>query len=118
MPHLVLEYSDNVTQQVDWSALFSSLHQAVAGVGAPLQNCKSRAIRHEAYHVADGRPGGAFVHLTIGLLAGRTDEVKAALTRRCLELLAETFRPSLGSLDLQISVELRDLHRESYQRLP
>ncbi len=118
MPHLVLEYSDNVMQPVDWSALFSGLHQAVAEAGAPRQNCKSRAIRHETYQVADGLPGSAFVHLTIGLLAGRTDEVKAALARRCLELLAETFRPSLDSLDLQISVELRDLHRESYQRLP
>jgi len=118
MPHFVLEYSDNVTQRVDWNALFSGLHQAVAQAGASLQNCKSRAIRHDTYYVADGRPGAAFVHLTVGVLAGRTDEEKAALTRRCLALLAEAFRPSLDSLDVQLSVELRDLHRESYQRLP
>ena len=118
MPHLVLEYTANVAQEVDYSALFSRLHQAVAAAGAPLAGCKSRAVRHEAYYVADGRPGCAFVHLTIGLLAGRSDEVKAALTGRCLQLLAEEYRSSLESLDLQISVELRDLHRESYQKVP
>jgi len=118
VPHLVLEYSANVTQEVDWSGLFSRLHRAVADAGAPLGGCKSRAVCHEAYHVADGQAGSAFVHLTLGLLAGRTDEVKAALTGRCLQLLVEEYRPSLESLDVQISVELRDLHRESYQKEP
>ncbi len=118
MPHLVLEYTANVTQNVDWSALFSRLHQAVAAAGAPLAGCKSRAVRHEDYYVADGRAGGAFVHLTIGLLSGRADEDKAGLARRCRELLVEEYRPSLEALDLQITVEVRDLHRESYQKVP
>jgi 5-carboxymethyl-2-hydroxymuconate isomerase len=118
VPHLVLEYTANVTQEVDWSALFSRLHRAVAAAGAPLAGCKSRAVRHEDYFVADGRPGGAFVHLTVGLLSGRTDEAKAAIAGACLQLLVEEYRPSLDSLDLQITVELRDLHRESYQKVP
>jgi 5-carboxymethyl-2-hydroxymuconate isomerase len=118
VPHLVLEYTANVRQEVDWSALFSRLHQAVAEAGGPLAGCKSRAVRHEDYAVADGQPGGAFVHLSIGLLSGRTDEAKAALARRCLELLVEEYQPSLDSLALQITVEVRDLHRESYQKVP
>jgi 5-carboxymethyl-2-hydroxymuconate isomerase len=118
VPHLVLEYSANVTQEVAWDRLFAHLHQAVAEAGAPLAGCKSRAVRHDTYHVADGRPGGAFVHLSIALLPGRTDEASAALSGRCLQLLVEEFRPSLESLDLQITVEVRDLHRESYQKVP
>jgi len=117
VPHLVLEYSANITQEVDWSALFSRLHQATAAAGASLAACRSRAIRHETYYVADGQPGGAFVHLTVALLSGRTDEVKAEVTRRCAEVLVEEYRPSLESFDLHISVELRDLHRESYQKV-
>lgn len=118
MPHLVLEYSANVAQEVRWDRLFSRLHQAVAEAGAPLAGCKSRALRHESYHVAGGGPGAAFVHLSIALLPGRTDGAKAALSARCLELLVEEYRPSLDSLDLQITVEVRDLHRESYQKVP
>ena len=116
MPHLVLEYSANILQEVDWRGLFARLHQAVAESGAPLAGCKSRAVRHETYCVADGAPAGAFLHLSIALLSGRSDEAKAALTARCLQLLADEYRPSLATLDLQISVELRDLHRESYQK--
>jgi 5-carboxymethyl-2-hydroxymuconate isomerase len=114
----VLEYSANIAQVVDWSSLFLRLHQAVAASGAPVASCKSRAVRHEDYCVADGQPGGAFVHLTVALLSGRSDEVKAEVTRRCARLLAEEYRPSLESLNLQISVELRDLHRASYERVP
>ena len=62
MPHLTLEYSSNVTQEVDFQALFLELHQMVAEHGDTLvANCKSRAYRLDDYLVASGEAGAAFV---------------------------------------------------------
>lgn len=118
MPHLVLEYTDNVAQEVAYDEMFAALHQIlVQTTGASLAACKSRAVQLQRYYLAEGQPDGAFVHLTIGLLAGRSDEQKMEATRQCAQVLAAHYRPSLDALGLQISVELRDIHRESYYKV-
>lgn len=119
MPHLVLEYTDNVSQKVAFDDLFARLHQVlVATVSAAPEACKSRAVPLHTYYLADGRAGRALVHLTIAILAGRSDELKMNLSEQCLQVLTEFYRPSLAALDLQISVEVRDMHRDSYRRIP
>jgi 5-carboxymethyl-2-hydroxymuconate isomerase len=54
------------------------------------------------------------VHVTIGLLAGRTDEAKARLTEAVLELLRQHVKPVEG-LALHASAEVRDLD-SSYRK--
>lgn len=117
MPHLWLEFSDNVTQPVPFDELFSRLHQAVARTaGVPLEACKSRALRRSIFRVGEGHPDQAFVHLVIGLLVGRLPEGHRAVAAACLEVLEEVYAPSLQALDLQITVEVRGMERESYQK--
>ena len=117
MPHLWLEFSNNVTQPVIFDELFSRLHQAVARTaGVPVEACKSRALRQSVFRVGEGRPDQAFVHLVIGLLAGRQPEAHRAVAKVCLEVLEEVYDPSLQALDLQITVEVRGMERESYQK--
>ena len=48
------------------------------------------------------------MHVTLGLLAGRTDETKARLTEAVLELLRRYVK-SDGELALHASAEVRDL---------
>ena len=69
MPHLVLEYSDNI--KFDTQPLLSRLHNALVATGAVnLKGLKSRAIKHTEYRIADGDPGYAFVHLNLLIRAG------------------------------------------------
>jgi 5-carboxymethyl-2-hydroxymuconate isomerase len=118
MPHLWLEFSDNVTQPVSFDELFSRLHEAVAcTAGVPVEACKSRATARSTFRVGEGRRDQAFVHLGIGLLAGRPPEEHREITAACLEVLAVAYAPSLQALDLQITVEVRGMERESYQKL-
>jgi 5-carboxymethyl-2-hydroxymuconate isomerase len=117
MPHLWLEFSDNVTQPVPFDELLSQLHQAVARTaGVPVEACKSRAIARNNFRVGEGRLDQAFVHLGIGLLAGRSPEKHREIAAACLEVLAGAYAPSLQALDLQITVEVRGMERESYQK--
>lgn len=117
MPQLWLEFSGNITQPVLFDELFSRLHEAVARTAdVPIEACKSRAVRQGAFRVGQGRPEQGFVHLEIGLLTGRSPEQHCEIAAACLKVLEAAYGPSLQALDLQITVELRGMERESYQK--
>lgn len=118
MPHLVLEYSANVPDRPDLGRVLLDLHAALmASALFDRKDLKSRAVRHEVFAVADGAPDRAFVALSIAILEGRPDEVKAALSEAALDVLVRAFPKLVAGGRGAISVEVRDLHRASYQRV-
>ncbi len=119
MPHLTLEYSANVTDARDFSPLFARLHDILHHTGGiRRENCKSRARRETDFYIADGDPRHAFVHLSVCFLEGRSPEVKAAIGREMLQALAGHFAPALAALALQITVEICDIQRATYFKIP
>jgi 5-carboxymethyl-2-hydroxymuconate isomerase len=115
MPHITLEYTYNIDQSIEFRALFAELHQMLASVaGVSIDNCKSRAICLDTYHIGDGEAQNAFVHLEIQLLEGRSAELKQEIGARGLQVLKRYFAGSLGKLDLQITLEVRDMQRQAY----
>jgi 5-carboxymethyl-2-hydroxymuconate isomerase len=118
MPHLVLEYSANVPDEPDLRRVLLDLHDAlVASALFERKDIKSRAVRHDVFAVADGAEDRAFVALSIAILDGRSDEVKAALSEGGLDVLQRAFPKLVGGGRGAISVEIRDLHRASYRRV-
>lgn len=118
MPQIRLEYSDDLQPLPDLRAVFSQIHAALAeSTGAAISNAKSRATAVEAY-VGDGDAANAFVHLGIELMEGRTTEVKARASDRCLGILELAFAPASGGRNLQITVGITDLERATYRKLP
>ena len=70
MPHLTLEYTDNLDFEVQ--PLLARLHEQVVATGAiNLKGIKSRAVRHTEYRMADGDPQYAFVHVGLLIREGR-----------------------------------------------
>ena len=115
MPHLTLEVTDNVDQPIAFDALFAELHQVLASVaGIRVDNCKSRALRRKIYYIGDGGTSKAFVHLEMCILEGRTAEAKQAVGKLCLQVLQRYFARSSGELDLQITLEVRDMQPAAY----
>ena len=80
------------------------------------KDIKSRAVRHEVFTVADGAEDIAFVALSIAILEGRSDDVKAALSEAALEVLQRAFPKLVAGGRAAIRVEIRDLHRASSRR--
>lgn len=119
MPHLTLEYTGNLEQEIDaFSRLFLGLHRILADVGTiGIKNCKSRAVRLDDYLIGEGTADGAFVHLGIRILEGCSIEVKGEIGRQCLCLLGEYFSASLARSELQITVEIIDMQRQHYFKL-
>ncbi len=118
MPHLVLEYSANVPDQPDFRRVLLDLHDVlVASSLFERKDVKSRTVRHDVFAVADGAEDRAFVALSIAILDGRSDDVKAVLSEAALEVLVRAFPRLVAGGRGAISVEIRDLHRASYRRV-
>jgi 5-carboxymethyl-2-hydroxymuconate isomerase len=116
MPHLTLEYTDNLLVDVDFGDLFARVHAVLAEAGIRIGNCKSRAVRLDTYRVGDGEPV-AFVHADLRLLEGRSPDVKRQIGERVLDILKERYDPQ-GSEEIQITVETRDISRDAYFKIP
>lgn len=110
MPHLTLEYSNNINPTNNLNHLFDNLHNLVANeLPTQLSNCKSRCIIHPLFFIGDQNKKNAFVHLTIKILSGRTDATKKNLAEKVLSLLDDHFRSESNELNLSLSVEILDL---------
>jgi len=119
MPQITLEYTGNITQELIAQDLFSPIHKVLGDVaGIPINNCKSRAIQRDDFYIANGETKNAFAHLEIRFIEGRSPEVKRAIGEQCLEQLESYFAESTSSLDLQITVEILDIHKQSYFKFP
>jgi 5-carboxymethyl-2-hydroxymuconate isomerase len=108
MPHLTLEYSDNI--EVDVQPLLARLHEEVVATGAiNLKGIKSRAIKHNQYRVADGDPDYAFVHVGLLIREGRPIEVQKEATQRVMKVLKETFGHLFETRELSLTVDLKEM---------
>ncbi len=119
MPQISFEYTRNITQEIETQALFAMIHRVLGEVaGIPIENCKSRAKRLDDYYIANGKPDNAFIHLEIRFIEGRTPEMKKEIGEQCLGYLESYFSESASNLDLQITVEILDIRKQSYFKFP
>ena len=108
MPHLTLEYSDNI--EVDVQPLLARLHEEVVATGAiNLKGIKSRAIKHTQYRIADGDPDYAFVHVGLLIREGRPIEIQKEATQRVMTVLKETFGHLFEKQKLSLTVDLKEM---------
>ena len=108
MPHVILEYTDNL--EFETQPLFARLHDELVATGAVnMKGLKSRAIRHTEYRMADGYEGYAFAHLNILLRAGRSVETQQDVARRALAVLEETFGHRYAEGYLSLSVDIQEM---------
>jgi 5-carboxymethyl-2-hydroxymuconate isomerase len=108
MPHLTLEYTDNI--EVEVQSLLARLHEEVVATGAiNLKGIKSRAIKHTQYRIADGNPEYAFVHVSLLIREGRPLEIQKEATRRVMAVLKDTFGYRFEEGYLSLSVDLKEM---------
>lgn len=110
MPHIVLEYSNNIYPTPDTKALFAKIHQLLEKeLPTQLSSCKSRCVVHDSFYVGDGSVKNAFAHLTVKIMPGRSAEKKQQVLKEVMDMMNELFQRYEGSINLQKSVEIMDL---------
>jgi 5-carboxymethyl-2-hydroxymuconate isomerase len=117
MPHLTLNYSDNVSAPDNLGSLFALMHRELRNTtGVRIDNCKSRAVCHRIFLVGDGSAEAAFVHLDVALLEGRSAADRKRVGADLLALLRQAF--SSESPAPQLTVEIREIQRAMYFKHP
>ncbi|UXY14961.1 5-carboxymethyl-2-hydroxymuconate Delta-isomerase [Chitiniphilus purpureus] len=114
MPHLTLEYTNNLPDY-DAQAALRTLAQAMFESGLFGEaDIKGRAHCLATYLVGTSDTATAFVHLQVALLSGRSAEQKQALGQHLLAALRTTLPPGHGAV--QLTVDTRDMDRQSYAK--
>jgi 5-carboxymethyl-2-hydroxymuconate isomerase len=118
MPHIILEHSPNIVEKVEYRELFHKLHEVMTSFGVfTLDDIKSRVRANAEYYIADGDERHAFVHLELGILSGRSLDLREELGEKMMSVLQTHFRDSLHERHCIISLEIRELDRETYRKI-
>ncbi|UCV27042.1 5-carboxymethyl-2-hydroxymuconate Delta-isomerase [Ferribacterium limneticum] len=112
MPHLIFEITDNLnTPESDVPGLLKKANQVLIDQGGvfPTGGIRSRVIWLTDYCVADGsQPTDAFVHATLKIGAGRSDEAKKKTGDELFAMLSEHFASSFERHGLALSMEIAE----------
>ncbi len=116
MPHMVLEYSDNILDKPEHGTLLRELHAELVASGPyKMEDIKSRVIIHDKFLVSTGDLEQAFVHLQLAILP-RPQDVMNATTQKLLAFLQKKFPKTTKDKNCTLSVEIRILEKESYAK--
>jgi len=114
MPQIKLEYSDNIKTAINFPGVMLHIHEIIAGtISSNIEDCKSRIIKLDNYFIAHGETDNAMVHLEVNILEGRSEELKSELGNKLLSFL-ETVFENVSGVNLQITIEIKDIVRENY----
>lgn len=110
MPHFVIDYSRDVEVRFDINKVMQIAHDSGVASGVmQADDIKVRARPYDFYRLMN--EGDSFLHVTVFLLDGRTNEQK--------EHVALILRENLQSLLIDvtsISVDIRDMNRLAYKK--
>lgn len=115
MPHLTVEYTDNLYAFDARKALMTLNQVLVASGHFEGPDIKSRAIRLDTYLLGTSTASHAFVHVTLALLSGRQPAEKRMLADSLLAALAGSWTTLMGT-EIQLTVETRELDALSYAK--
>ncbi|MDW5417186.1 5-carboxymethyl-2-hydroxymuconate Delta-isomerase [Iodobacter sp. CM08] len=110
MPHLNLEYSNNLS--LNAQAALLQLNTALIESGHFIEDeIQSRAIGFDDFLIGNVGEGRAFIHIKLRMLSGRSAEIKKSLSDALLNAI-QIDHPN--QLSIQIRTEIIDIDRESY----
>ncbi|HEX7390081.1 MAG TPA: 5-carboxymethyl-2-hydroxymuconate isomerase [Acidiphilium sp.] len=110
MPHVVVEYSDNITDQISPRRLVEALHRAALETGVfPLGGLRTRAARRDIYLIADGAPDNAFIAVVARIGAGRDAATRKRVARTLMDALEAVTAEAFRTRGLALSVDVEEI---------
>jgi 5-carboxymethyl-2-hydroxymuconate isomerase len=118
MPHLTVDYSANLEEDVDIAAFCAAMRDAMLATGMfPLGGIRVRAFPCHAYVIADGDPAYAYLHMTCRIGAGRDPDTRLAAAEAIYAAAEGHLRARVADRPLALSLDLDELHpRTSLKR--
>jgi len=113
VPHLIVEYSANIEDQMELAGLLDKLHAAALASGVfPLGGLRTRAERRDHYRIADCGVDNGFVHVTAMVGHGRELSVLKRAGEELFQVICQHLNPLYEQIPLGISFNIREFHPE------
>lgn len=110
MPHLTLEYSANLDGPVNLDVLCRALLKALLDSGLVERGApRVRAIRCDAYAIADDLPENSFIDMSLRLGAGRSQTEKRNLGDTLIAAACPILADQLAQPHFALSLEVREI---------
>jgi 5-carboxymethyl-2-hydroxymuconate isomerase len=110
MPHLIIEYSANLENQIDILELVETIHNAALKTGVfELAAVRTRAERREYYAIADSHRDNAFVAISVRIAPGRPVETRQRLGKEIFDAACEFLEEVYEKTPIGISLEVNEI---------
>jgi 5-carboxymethyl-2-hydroxymuconate isomerase len=111
MPHVIVEYTDNLEPEAEISALLAMIAQRCAQTDGvlPLAGVRVRAIRLTEYAIADGRPEYGFMNITVKMGQGRDDSFKSEFFGDLFDKIKAHLAPLMTVRPVALSMYVEEL---------
>lgn len=112
MPHVIVEHTKALSQPIEDKKLLHSIHQTV--IGSELFSAdavKTRQIGYDAICWGEDGISIDFVHVTVKILAGRTEAQRTELADAVFAVLEEAL-PDVPKL----SVDIHEMMKQTYRK--
>ena len=107
MPHLTVQYSQNLGHDVDINEFCSVMNAAMQQTGVfPLAGIRVRAHPMPQYSIADGHRKNAFVDMVLRMGDGRSDATKSEVGAFLMARAEAVFAPLLAEAYFALSLEI------------
>lgn len=110
MPHFTLEYSANLDGVVDMKALCRQVLKAALATGVfETGAVRVRAIRCDAYAIADDKPGNSFIDVSLRLAVGRDLSTRRSAGDQVFEAMTQFLALRFPTQNFALSFEMREI---------
>lgn len=117
MPHVIVEYSANLEEDVSARDMIDRIHATIVESGVfPIGGVRTRAERREVYAIADGDPANAFCAVLIRIGRGRDEDTRKRVSQAVLATLADVTAEAFKKRGLSLSVEIQEIDEAGASR--
>ncbi|HEX6593975.1 MAG TPA: 5-carboxymethyl-2-hydroxymuconate Delta-isomerase [Bacillota bacterium] len=118
MPHVVIEYTDNIKEEANIPQLLKKVNEVLLSHRDLIRSggLRTRAIQLTDYIIADGTEDDAFVHATLKLGKGRSEVQIKKLSDDLFQLIKDHFSQLFVRRYLALSLEVYEFQRPTYKQ--
>jgi 5-carboxymethyl-2-hydroxymuconate isomerase len=109
MPHIVVEFSQNLERHADVAELLAAVHGAAHDTGAfTLDTIRTRAEPRANYLIGDGAATNAFLAIDIRMGPGASEATRTRIARHIFAAADRAIAGARAHLTIKLSLELRE----------
>jgi 5-carboxymethyl-2-hydroxymuconate isomerase len=110
LPHLTIEFSDNLEAAIDIAGLVDAMHDtAVTLDPLPTGGIRTRAVARKVFKIADGHADNGFISVILRIAKGRTDEEKQAVGEALFVALTGYVQDVFDRRPLSLALEIQEI---------